>query len=69
MCFFRNLSLFNVFEHAEKFANLNFESFLDFIGYAYCIGACGLAPVLTVNGNVYGRLTTADIEGIIAEYR
>ena len=34
-----------------------------------CIGACGLAPVLTVNGNVYGRLTTADIEGIIAEYR
>lgn len=22
-----------------------------------CIGACGLAPVLTVNGEVYGRLT------------
>ena len=34
-----------------------------------CIGACGLAPVLTVNGNVYGRLTTADVQGIIDEYK
>lgn len=33
-----------------------------------CIGACGLAPVLTVNGDVYGRLTTSDIKGIIAKY-
>ncbi len=33
-----------------------------------CIGACGLAPVLTVNKDVYGRLTAADVEGIIAEY-
>lgn len=34
-----------------------------------CIGACGLAPVLTVNNDVYGRLTKADIEGILAKYR
>ena len=33
-----------------------------------CIGACGLAPVLTVNEDVYGRLTTKDVEGIIAKY-
>ena len=33
-----------------------------------CIGACGLAPVLTVNEDVYGRLTAADVEGIIAKY-
>ena len=33
-----------------------------------CIGACGLAPVLTVNEDVYGRLTTDDIEGILAKY-
>ena len=33
-----------------------------------CIGACGLAPVLTVNEDVYGRLTADDIEGIIAKY-
>ena len=33
-----------------------------------CIGACGLAPVLTVNEDVYGRLTSDDVEGIIAKY-
>lgn len=30
-----------------------------------CIGACGLAPVMTVNGEVYGRLTTADVDRIL----
>jgi NADP-reducing hydrogenase subunit HndA len=34
-----------------------------------CIGACGLAPVLTINNDVYGRLTKADIEGILAKYK
>ena len=33
-----------------------------------CIGACGLAPVMTVNGDVYGRITPSDVEGIIAKY-
>lgn len=33
-----------------------------------CIGACGLAPVLTINGEVYGRLTVADIPKILKEY-
>jgi len=33
-----------------------------------CIGACGLAPVLTVNDDVYGRLTVDDIDGILAKY-
>ena len=33
-----------------------------------CIGACGLAPVLTVNDDVYGRLSVDDIDGIIAKY-
>ena len=34
-----------------------------------CIGACGLAPVMTVNDEVYGRLTKADIERILDDYR
>ncbi|HBJ19414.1 MAG TPA: NAD(P)H-dependent oxidoreductase subunit E [Clostridiales bacterium] len=34
-----------------------------------CIGACGLAPVFTVNEEVYGRLGVGDVEGIIAKYR
>ena len=33
-----------------------------------CIGACGLAPVLTVNEEVYGRLTPDMIQGIIDKY-
>ena len=33
-----------------------------------CIGACGLAPVLTVNGTVYGRLVPNDVDKILAEY-
>lgn len=33
-----------------------------------CIGACGLGPVLTVNDDVYGRLTADDIDGILAKY-
>ena len=33
-----------------------------------CIGACGLAPVLTVNDEVYGRLTVDDVPDILAKY-
>lgn len=33
-----------------------------------CIGACGLAPVITINDDVYGRLTVDEIEGILAKY-
>lgn len=34
-----------------------------------CIGACGLAPVLTVNDEVYGKLVADDIPGILAKYQ
>lgn len=34
-----------------------------------CIGACGLAPVLTVNEEVYGRLTEDDVDKIIEKYK
>ncbi len=33
-----------------------------------CIGACGLAPVLTINNDVYGRLTVADMDDILKKY-
>ncbi len=33
-----------------------------------CIGACGLAPVLTVNDEVYGKVTVDDIDTILAKY-
>lgn len=33
-----------------------------------CIGACGLAPVFTVNGEVYGKVTADDVPGILDKY-
>ncbi|MCR4692709.1 MAG: NAD(P)H-dependent oxidoreductase subunit E [Firmicutes bacterium] len=34
-----------------------------------CIGACGLAPVMTVNDAVYGRLTVDDLDDIFTKYQ
>ena len=34
-----------------------------------CIGACGLAPVFSVNEEVYGKATPELMKKIIAEYR
>jgi NADP-reducing hydrogenase subunit HndA len=33
-----------------------------------CVGACGLAPVMTINDDVYGRLTPDQIDGILSKY-
>jgi NADP-reducing hydrogenase subunit HndA len=33
-----------------------------------CVGACGLAPVMMINDDVYGRLTADDVPGIIQKY-
>ena len=34
-----------------------------------CVGACGLAPVMLVNEDVYGRITADDVPGILAKYQ
>ncbi|HZK19603.1 MAG TPA: NAD(P)H-dependent oxidoreductase subunit E [Treponemataceae bacterium] len=34
-----------------------------------CIGCCGLAPVLSINDDVYGKLTKDQISGIINKYK
>lgn len=34
-----------------------------------CVGACGLAPVIMINDDVYGRLTPDMIPGILAKYK
>ena len=33
-----------------------------------CVGACGLAPVMIVNEDVYGRMTVDQVPGILAKY-
>ncbi len=34
-----------------------------------CIGACGLAPVITINGEFYAKVTTDSLKQIIEDYR
>lgn len=34
-----------------------------------CIGACGLAPVISVNGEFHAKVTKEELRGIIDEYR
>ena len=34
-----------------------------------CIGCCGLAPVMTINGDVYGKITKDQVAGILAKYK
>ncbi len=34
-----------------------------------CIGACGIAPALTINGKVYPKVKVTDVESIIKEYK
>ena len=33
-----------------------------------CVGACGLAPVMTVNDEVFGKLTADDVQGILEKF-
>ncbi|MBQ2494407.1 MAG: NAD(P)H-dependent oxidoreductase subunit E [Bacilli bacterium] len=34
-----------------------------------CMGACALAPAMSVNGKVYSKVTPNDVDKIIAEYK
>lgn len=34
-----------------------------------CLGACGLAPVLTVNDKIYGHVDPKDVKGLLEQYR
>ncbi len=34
-----------------------------------CIGACGLAPVISVNGEFHAKLTSDSVRKVLAEYR
>ena len=33
-----------------------------------CVGACGLAPVMIIDGEVYGKLSPADVKSILDKY-
>ncbi|NMM62347.1 NAD(P)H-dependent oxidoreductase subunit E [Clostridium sp. P21] len=33
-----------------------------------CVGACGLAPVVVIDGMVYGKVKVEDVKGILSQY-
>lgn len=35
---------------------------------ARCVGACSLAPVVTINADVYGKAKLDDIDSILSNY-
>jgi len=39
------------------------------LGSLRCVGACGLAPVITVNEKVYGHCSPEQVKSILAEYK
>lgn len=39
------------------------------LGSLRCVGACGLAPVVTINDKVYGHFQKSDVKNILKEYR
>lgn len=45
------------------------EDMLFSLDACRCIGACGLAPVIMINDDVYGRLTPDEIPGILEKYK
>ena len=34
-----------------------------------CLGCCGLAPVMVINGEVFGKVKTEKLQGILAKFR
>ena len=34
-----------------------------------CLGCCGLAPVMVINGEIYGKVETANLPNILGKYR
>ena len=39
-----------------------------FLSDCRCVGACGLAPVMMINDDVYGRLTPDEVDAIVDKY-
>ena len=63
----------DLLDEARKILNIEpngvTEDGLFSVDAVRCIGCCGLAPVLTVGPDTYGKLTLDMMPGIIANYR
>jgi NADH-quinone oxidoreductase subunit E len=39
------------------------------LGEQRCFGSCGMAPVMTIDGEVHGRLTVSKLDAILEKYK
>jgi len=69
-CFVRNSA--EVLKELEKSLHIKVgettEDKIYSIDTLRCVGACGLAPVVMVNQDVFGRVTPEDVSKIVAKY-
>jgi NADH-quinone oxidoreductase subunit E len=60
-------------DESEAILNIKGEEVTDdglfSIDAVRCLGCCGLAPVLMIGNNVYGKVTKEQLPEIIAKYR
>ena len=70
-CYVKGANL--VLEKLKEELNINVGDCTDDLKFSLegcrCIGACGLAPVITINEDVYGRLDANDVPEILAKYK
>lgn len=63
----------DVMEACKKHLGLNVgettEDGLFTLELCHCVGACSLAPVLTVNGEIHGNVTPAGVPALLDQYR
>ena len=63
----------NVLHEVQKVLNINTgettKDGLFSIEETRCVGACGLAPIIMVGRDVYGKVSPEQVEGIISKYR
>jgi len=69
-CFVRNSAA--VLKELEKSLHIKVGETTEDKKYSIetlrCVGACGLAPVVMVNQDVFGRVTPEDVAKIVAKY-
>jgi len=61
-----------ILEELEKLYNLKIGGMTSDEKYSLeavrCVGCCGLAPVMTVDGEVFGKVTKEQVAGIVGKF-
>jgi NADH-quinone oxidoreductase subunit E len=63
----------DIIQELENLLGIGLNSVTEDGGFSIeavrCIGCCGLAPVMSINDEVYGKVTKAELPEILAKHR